>query len=221
MTKLTNKLEYNGVDVTNLKDKTTQSNVVKAELSALIRRMDLKVPSILSKSKPRINMLIIQNLLSHPFDSDTYGEFEKDNDCEVSTDRVIPFPWNNDRLGSLMEMNAKELQAFLHKSPPDVIAARLNDGSLMYVIGTNGNHRSFAAKIQDLKYITVHVESAARKLGRTSFSVNGVVLEEKAYEGISPGFLLPYPIEQDKKLTSVILQLKGAVIKGVGFSKES
>ncbi len=99
-----------------------------------------------------MRVLIFEN--SYPDD-----KFSGENSRPIAVDKIFYVPWSEGRLQSLLRMDREGLLGLLRKEPPLVVEISFFDGSSLYVIGTNGNHRVAASAAIGIRDVPAAVEA--------------------------------------------------------------
>jgi len=198
---------FNKSDLSNFdegRSYSKQSNLVKTELLILLDSINVKVPEFLLERRIKFDHFYLKALLRKGQQiEELFPESEQNKREEALTDRVITFPWNTWRFESIMEMKINGLISHLKKEPPKVTAIDLKNGERVYAVGTDGNHRTLAAKVRGIEKIPVDIEATVPKLSGT-FKIDNTSLYS----------------EYEVKLARLILNLKGLEYLDKGTSTD-
>ncbi|MCL5111676.1 MAG: hypothetical protein M1160_02225 [Candidatus Marsarchaeota archaeon] len=91
--------------------------------------------------------------------SDPDDKFSGGISRSVAAERIFYVPWSEERLQSLLRMDREGLLRLLREEPPLVVEISFLDGSFLYFIGTNGNHRVAASAATGIQDVPIVVEA--------------------------------------------------------------
>lgn len=128
---------------------------------------------------------------------------------------VVAVPYREDRLGSIMSMGKDGVSKLLDDMPPEVSAIRLVDGSTVYVVTDDGNHRTVAARNHKLETIPLRVmQSVPTCCGDRVALFSGMILEPRS----DGSFFFMYNVNPKfEPMAKRILEIKGVEVVTTGL----